>query len=486
MRSPGIFALVFLSIPVAAQVQFPTAPVDIPGCSLPNSIPQGSLLAQTKSGTITVFGFPQKNSFIKETLIQQQVTTAPTAINFTIEGTRLSYGLNRTSIAFQQSGSSAIAAVVTISVSCTPTTTLLIVPPLVTLALPEGTPAGTIAVRLSSNANANNPGNSVRFNMLRDVPWSDRQWLTATSVNGSPNDTGVMNIGQSADMVVNFDPGGLPTQSAPYIGFVHVRDAVSGIGAADLEVDLSITPGPLRPGISNNGIKSAASGATVISPGSWATIYGASLAPDTIANGRSWAAADFDAVKPFLPTSLDNVRIYVGGVPAAIAYVRNDQVNFQVPDVAAGAAVPVVITTSKGTSLGAAVSVQPYAPGLFPLPGTNYPAAQHLNYSYVGTASGFTPATSGETLILWGTGFGPAAIPAPAGLPVAAPVKLANPVTVTVNGENAKRVDAFLVQAGLVQLNVTLPDGLPAGDRALAISVNGIPLQNNNLLLPIR
>src|SRR5258708_23825389 len=105
-----------------------------------------------------------------------------------------------------------------------------------------------------------------------------------------------------------------------HIGFTKVSAKpfiVSTRGLANWS--LQLTPTPL-PEINYGGVVNGASGGSVISPGSYASIYGTMLAPTT-------ASA---ALTP-LPTSLGNATVLVNGVRAPAYYVSALQVNFQVP-----------------------------------------------------------------------------------------------------------------------------------------------------------
>jgi uncharacterized protein (TIGR03437 family) len=106
-----------------------------------------------------------------------------------------------------------------------------------------------------------------------------------------------------------------------------------------------------------------------------------------------------------------------------------------------------------------------------------YPAAVHNNGVLVGPASlgaGFAPAQPGETILLFGTGFGPTIPPLPAGQIVMVAEPLANTATVTLATESANVTFAGLSGSGLDQLNIVVPSDLPDGDAPLLATVNGV------------
>jgi uncharacterized protein (TIGR03437 family) len=106
--------------------------------------------------------------------------------------------------------------------------------------------------------------------------------------------------------------------------------------------------------------------------------------------------------------------------------------------------------------------------------GRNWAKAQHADYTMVGPADVASTAKPNETIILWGSGFGPTMPPLrPGYLPTAAaPLADAAGLTVTVGGQPAAVQYAGMTAAGVYQVNVTLPN-LPDGDYAVAASASG-------------
>src|SRR5438105_7150065 len=118
------------------------------------------------------------------------------------------------------------------------------------------------------------------------------------------------------------------------------------------------------------------------------------------------------------------------------------------------------------------------APALF-LSGANaaYAAALHANNTVVGPTTlvpnNSTPATPGETIVLFGTGFGVTTPPAVSGAVVSTAAPL--PLTPAILFDNipGKVVFAGLSGAGLYQFNVVVPSGLPDGDVPVVVSNGG-------------
>jgi uncharacterized protein (TIGR03437 family) len=93
-----------------------------------------------------------------------------------------------------------------------------------------------------------------------------------------------------------------------------------------------------------------------------------------------------------------------------------------------------------------------------------YAIATHADGSLVGQATvlpGATPAKQGETIAVYGTGFGPTS-PAVDGLVVSSPASITSPPGLSIGSTAATVAFAGLTEAGLDQINVTVP-ALPAG-----------------------
>jgi uncharacterized protein (TIGR03437 family) len=234
---------------------------------------------------------------------------------------------------------------------------------------------------------------------------------------------------------------------------------------------------PIPPAITSvvNGA-SFVSGGT-ISSGSWISLMGTNMAMSS--SSRKWNAADI--VNGKLPVNLDGTSATVNGKPAVVEFIQPSQINILAPDDAALGPVGVTVVTPAGTSNTVTATYAAFAPGLFPATAP-YLVAQHADYSAVSVAS---PAKPGETVVLWGTGFGPANPPVPAGYVFAGANQLANTVTVTIAGQPATVDFAGIVGAGLVQLNVRIPLSAGNGDAPVVATVGGVSSQASANMIPI-
>ncbi len=202
-----------------------------------------------------------------------------------------------------------------------------------------------------------------------------------------------------------------------------------------------------------------------VAPGSWIEIYGSNLAADT----RLWDGSDFNGAQA--PTSLDQTSVTVGGQAAFIDYISPGQVNAQVPSNATTGSQPVVVTTASGSSAPFTVTVnqvQPglLAPGAFSIGGKQYVAAlfpDGVTFALpTGTISGVAsrPAKPGDTIVLYGVGFGPVTPNIPAGQIVGQSNALSSAFQIFVAGAKATVTYAGLAPnyVGLYQFNIEVPN----------------------------
>jgi uncharacterized protein (TIGR03437 family) len=247
--------------------------------------------------------------------------------------------------------------------------------------------------------------------------------------------------------------------------------------ADNIAFTLEAPNGP--PVITPGGIVSAGAfgGFLSISPGSWIEIFGTNLASAT----QTWSDSDFH--NGLAPTSLNGVRVSVGGRAAFIDFVSPGQVNALVPSDAPVGPAQITLTNSFGTSDGYAISVnqtQPglLAPGTFLVSGKQYVAALFADgqtfalpqNAISGVAS--RPAMVGETLTIYGVGFGPVTGGFSAGTLVTQQNSLTTPVQFFFGITPATLAYFGLAPSftGLYQFNVVVPN--VAANNALPISIS--------------
>lgn len=239
------------------------------------------------------------------------------------------------------------------------------------------------------------------------------------------------------------------------------------------------TPPPPTPVITR--VSNAAGGAAASSPNTWLEIDGSNFAPS--GGTRQWAATDF--VGGQLPTQLDGIGVTVAGMPAIVYYVSPTQINVLTDPSAMSGPVSVRVTVNGMTSAPFTVNAQAASPSFFTFGGTSYVAATHADGSYLGPATlypGATgPAKPGETIVLYGNGFGAVSPTVTAGSPKQSG-SLAKPPIIQIGGVSANVQFAGLVSPGLFQFNVVVPASLADGDQPVTASSNGLTTQSGVML----
>ena len=264
--------------------------------------------------------------------------------------------------------------------------------------------------------------------------------------------------------------------------------AVGGIpnSVVTIPVTFTIQAPAQKPTISAGGVINAAGAGNAIAPGAWVSLFGTALSSTT----RPWR--DADIVNGRLPTSLDGVSVTIDGKSAAVAFISPGQINVLAADDTATGLVPVQVKNAVATGDSVLALQQTVAPALFQVPGTNYAAGTHADGSYLAgprlVAQGIpgTAARVGETIVLYGTGFGATQPPISATALVPAPLLLAHPEEffVRIGGLDATVAYAGLISPGVYQFNVVVPQ-VAAGDQLVVAELHAL-LTQSGLLLTIQ
>jgi uncharacterized protein (TIGR03118 family) len=222
-----------------------------------------------------------------------------------------------------------------------------------------------------------------------------------------------------------------------------------------------------NPNLTSAGVTNSGQAAAGIAPNTYMTIKGTDLA----ATKRVWATSDFGATGKALPTSLDGVSVTVNGTPAYVEFVSPVQITILTPAglVTAGQ-IQVVVSDNGLTSATVNVPAQLLAPGFFLADTAGHIAAEHGGGTVISSTA---PAAPGETIALYGTGFGATTPAVVDGQILGGVSPLVVAPAITFNGVSAQVVFAGLVATGLYQFNVTVPAGLPDGDAAVVATLGG-------------
>lgn len=232
------------------------------------------------------------------------------------------------------------------------------------------------------------------------------------------------------------------------------------------------------PSISANGVVPINSMTPAIQQGEWVSIFGSNLA----ATPTMWDGN--------FPESLGGTSVTIDNKPAYLWYVSPAQINLQAPEDTTTGPVAVVVTTAGGSAT-TTVTLAEFGPS-FNLYDHTHVAGIIVRHDGSGAYGGGTydvlgptgnslgfptvAAKAGDSVELYGVGFGPTnpAFPAGQALPVGASGLATNPIQLVINGTALTPEYAGITEAGTFQLNLTIPAGLGTGDVPLTATVGGV------------
>jgi uncharacterized protein (TIGR03437 family) len=293
-----------------------------------------------------------------------------------------------------------------------------------------------------------------------------------------------LSIGPTTGTITGTPTG---TTSGPATVVVTVTDSNSNTASQTYTLTVNQPAG--SPVITS--VSTAAGGQQFIGPNMWISIYGTGFTTPNFTD--NWTNAIKNSATGALPTILDNVSVMVGGLPAYVYYISATQINVLTPNIGFGP-LQVTVTNGTGTSNVVPSTSQGQDPAFFEWPNSSgktpgdtsqQPVATHTDYSPAaanGTfgATASVPAAPGETIVLWGGGFGATTPANPFGVAIPLTgtytttqnvVVLLNNAPITVLNNNAVLTPG---SAGLYQMGVTIPSNLPNGTYPISVSVNGV------------
>jgi uncharacterized protein (TIGR03437 family) len=230
-------------------------------------------------------------------------------------------------------------------------------------------------------------------------------------------------------------------------------------------------PAAATPTVTAQGVVHAASDAAgvPIAPGGLITVYGVNLS-DAVGQNTGLP----------LPQQLNGTQVLLGNQPLPILYTSTGQLNVQVPFTApVNTQYQLTVQHGNALSLPQSLVVAAGLPGIFTVNQQGTGQGAIMRSDGVTLAQPGTPASIGETVVIYCTGLGavtPAVkegLPAPATPPLSTTV---NPVTVTIGGTAAQVAFSGLTPgyAGLYQVNAVVPAGITTGDTVpVVVSVAG-------------
>jgi uncharacterized protein (TIGR03437 family) len=364
--------------------------------------------------------------------------TAPSTLSVSISPAGLSAGTYTGSVQIASAGASNTPASIGVTLTVTEAqASLAVAPQALTFQYTYGG-----AVPPAQNLAITNSGGGT----LAWTASANAYWLGVSAASG----------GAPASLAVSVNPANLA--AGTYVENVTI--AAAGATGSPAQVSVTLVVAGSQPAPVINGVVSAASFQPGLASGTWMSIFGTNLSTSTY----TWQTSDF--VNGLLPTSLQGVSVTINGVAAYVAYISPTQINLLAPDDATIGTVQVQVTAARQSSNTLSAPKTLFAPAFFTLGNGAYVAALHADYSPVGAPG--QPARPGETILLYGTGFGPTT--------PATPAPLANPVQIKIGGIAATVAFAGLAGPGLYQFNVTVPS-LPTGDAAVLATIGGVTTQ---------
>jgi uncharacterized protein (TIGR03437 family) len=307
------------------------------------------------------------------------------------------------------------------------------------------------------------------------IDTSSNTIVDMVSVGTGPTGVGISPDGTRAYVTIATNVTGIGNGAVTVIDTSNntVVDTVA-VGSSPFGVAFtsgSGVPAP-PPNITSGGIVPA-----TVQPGEWVSIYGTNLGSST----ATWTGN--------FPTSLGGTGVTIDGKLAYLSYVSPGQINLQVPAETATGAVPVAVTTAGGTG-SSTVTLAAFGPTFFLLDGLMHVAGIILRSDGSGAYGGGTydilgptgnslgyptvAAKPGDTVELFGSGFGPTNPSVPPGKAFSGAAPTTNPVTLHINKVSVTPTFAGLSGAGLYQINLTVPSGLGTGEVSLQATVGAV------------
>ena len=189
----------------------------------------------------------------------------------------------------------------------------------------------------------------------------------------------------------------------------------------------------------------------------------------------------------------------INGKAAFLVFVSPGQINLQAPDDTARGTVSVVVTTAAGSATST-VTLSEFAPS-FALLDAKHVSGIILRRTIrellvaeptissarpeIPSAIRTVAAQAGDTVELYGVGFGPTTPSVPAGQPFSGAAPINNLVSLYINNVLVKPTFVGLSSAGLYQINLTVPRGLGTGDVPIQAVVGGMATQMG-VFLPLQ
>ncbi len=270
---------------------------------------------------------------------------------------------------------------------------------------------------------------------------------------------------------------GTPSGAGTFSFTVHVSDSLqaTAIRAYSIAVDSRTAVSAI--------VNGAAFLAGPVAPGTIVTIFGTEIGPATAALLRVGASGVLD-------TTLGGARVFFDGLAAPLIYAQANQVSAIVPFGMEGrSSTEVTVELAGLRSRPFSVSLAESSPALFTVNSSGKGPGAILNQDY-SLNSAQNPARKGSIVMLYATGGGQTDPPGIDGqLAAGSLARPRLPVSVTMGGLAAEVRYAGAAPglvAGVLQLNVAVPEAVAAGDLVSVFVRIGNAISQPDVSLAVR
>ena len=232
-------------------------------------------------------------------------------------------------------------------------------------------------------------------------------------------------------------------------------------------------------------VVNAASGQGRAAPNSLISIYGAGMFRPSM----FYQTQGHNLVDGKLPGAAACVSVEIGGKPAPLLYVSDNQINAQAP-ILSGASQPLKVTINKGTpaekSVTGSAAWADYSPAFFVWPNSNGSiigliARDGGKVDLLGNppaVQGGVAAKPGDLVVLYGTGFGFTDPVYQTGEFSSGISPLRDALTVRIGSSTLAKADILYAglapdAPGFYQFNLRVPASAPDGDLPVIASIGG-------------
>jgi uncharacterized protein (TIGR03437 family) len=199
-----------------------------------------------------------------------------------------------------------------------------------------------------------------------------------------------------------------------------------------------------------------------IAPGEIIVLYGSGIGPDQLVKAPVSGDSTY-------PKQLADTTVAFNGIAAPIVYTWSTQISAIVPYGITGTTAQVTVTYQGQTTAASSVPVALSAPGIFTADSTGKGQAAVYNQDGITLNSASNPAKTGDIISLFATGEGQTTPTGVDGKPASGSLPQPNlPVSVIIGGQRSQAIPyvggAPGQVAGLMQVNVQIPNGIQTGN----------------------